>query len=89
MPMPFVVVAPASSSVTPAPHFGHYPVSFLSSSVVSPSCLARIRFWCRNVSLPRLCSIMSAERRLSTSKAAYLLDIVSSSNINDHILDIR
>jgi len=89
MLMPFVVVAPASSSVTPAPRFAHYPVSFLSSSVASLDFPGRIRFSYRNVSLPRLCSIMSAELRLSKSRAAYLLNVVSSSNINDHILNIR
>ena len=88
MLMPFVVVAPASSSVTPAPRFAHYPVSFLSSSVASLDFPGRIRFSYRNVSLPRLCSNLSAPI-IDQGQAAHLLDIVSSSDINDHILDIR
>ena len=89
MPMPFVVVVPASSSVAFVPRSAHYPVSFLSSSAVFRGSPGRIHFSYRNVSLPRLCSMMSAELRLSMGKTACLLDVVSSSNINDHILDIR
>lgn len=88
MPMPFVVAAPASSSVAPVPHSAHYPASFLLSSAVSQGCPGRIRFSCRNVSLPRLCSNLSAPI-IDQGQVAHLLDVVSSPDINDHTLDIR
>ena len=51
LPMPFVVVVPASSSGAPAPHSAHYPVFALSSFAVSRDCPERTRSSYRSVSL--------------------------------------